>query len=361
MSVCARVHAHVLCLPSLHVSVRARVCVCVYVVLAGGATASGHVTLTSHLSPPRHCPLPPFSLRACKFERVCVVWWQVKNISLTYSQVYGAVTMNNTMCLGLFLLVVWWRDLTWVFSSEVRAYVRACVRAYVRACVRAGMRACVSVSVSLCRCVSLVMLIFRKNQLTSPRTHARTHARTTHTAPGHDNDVLNLLPRHHRVNSRDLPTLLGICLPRLVSSRAGAGCLFGLRPRLAIDSRFSSFLRFAPRLVVFWVGARGRAAPGLTRLQSREGFEGRLTPFFLFYAHERFSFGVLLITCIGHGLLCMLFHRRGVGKRRVGSRAGRNGVVDNVRERIYGHVRKAFRCRRWAGTHMYPSEGVGGG
>jgi len=41
------------------------------------------------------------------------------NISLTYSQVYGAVTMNNTMCLGLFLLVVWWRDLTWVFSSEV--------------------------------------------------------------------------------------------------------------------------------------------------------------------------------------------------------------------------------------------------
>jgi Ca2+/H+ antiporter len=44
---------------------------------------------------------------------------KVKNISLTYSQVYGAVTMNNTMCLGLFLLVVWWRDLTWVFSSEV--------------------------------------------------------------------------------------------------------------------------------------------------------------------------------------------------------------------------------------------------
>ena len=29
-----------------------------------------------------------------------------KNISLTYSQVYGAVTMNNTMCLGLFLIVM---------------------------------------------------------------------------------------------------------------------------------------------------------------------------------------------------------------------------------------------------------------
>jgi len=44
---------------------------------------------------------------------------KIKNISLTYSQVYGAVTMNNTMCLGLFLLVVWYRDLTWTFSSEV--------------------------------------------------------------------------------------------------------------------------------------------------------------------------------------------------------------------------------------------------
>ena len=29
-----------------------------------------------------------------------------KNISLTYSQIYGAVTMNNTMCLGLFLVVM---------------------------------------------------------------------------------------------------------------------------------------------------------------------------------------------------------------------------------------------------------------
>lgn len=43
---------------------------------------------------------------------------KIKNISLTYSQVYGAVTMNNSMCLGLFLLVVWYRSLDWTFSSE---------------------------------------------------------------------------------------------------------------------------------------------------------------------------------------------------------------------------------------------------
>ncbi|KAG6542645.1 hypothetical protein Mapa_015976 [Marchantia paleacea] len=42
-----------------------------------------------------------------------------KNISLTFSQLYGAVTMNNTLCLGLFLGVVYLRGLNWDFSSEV--------------------------------------------------------------------------------------------------------------------------------------------------------------------------------------------------------------------------------------------------
>jgi hypothetical protein len=34
-------------------------------------------------------------------------------------QVYGAVAMNNTMCLGLFLMVVYARKLSWDFSAEV--------------------------------------------------------------------------------------------------------------------------------------------------------------------------------------------------------------------------------------------------
>ncbi len=34
-------------------------------------------------------------------------------------QVYGAVTMNNTMCLGLFLLVMHIQRLPWTYSSEV--------------------------------------------------------------------------------------------------------------------------------------------------------------------------------------------------------------------------------------------------
>ena len=41
-----------------------------------------------------------------------------RTISLTYSQVYGAISMNNTMCLGVFLAIVYTRNLRWEFSSE---------------------------------------------------------------------------------------------------------------------------------------------------------------------------------------------------------------------------------------------------
>jgi Ca2+/Na+ antiporter len=42
-----------------------------------------------------------------------------KTISMTYSQIYGAVTMNNTMCLGIFLAIVYFRHLLWDFSAEI--------------------------------------------------------------------------------------------------------------------------------------------------------------------------------------------------------------------------------------------------
>lgn len=42
-----------------------------------------------------------------------------KNITLTFSQVYGAVTMNNTLCLGVFLALVFFRGIVWDFSAEV--------------------------------------------------------------------------------------------------------------------------------------------------------------------------------------------------------------------------------------------------
>jgi len=42
-----------------------------------------------------------------------------ENITLTYSQIFGACTMNNTMCLGIFMALVYFRDLEWYYSAEM--------------------------------------------------------------------------------------------------------------------------------------------------------------------------------------------------------------------------------------------------
>jgi len=40
------------------------------------------------------------------------------NSSMTFSQLYGAATMNNTLGLGIFFALVYFRKLTWTFSAE---------------------------------------------------------------------------------------------------------------------------------------------------------------------------------------------------------------------------------------------------
>ncbi|KAG2681792.1 hypothetical protein I3760_11G159900 [Carya illinoinensis] len=47
--------------------------------------------------------------------------------SLTFSELYGAVTMNNVLCLSVFLALVYVRGLTWDFSSEVLVIVIVCL------------------------------------------------------------------------------------------------------------------------------------------------------------------------------------------------------------------------------------------
>ncbi|KAJ3692144.1 hypothetical protein LUZ60_012494 [Juncus effusus] len=47
--------------------------------------------------------------------------------SLTFSEIYGGVTMNNTLCLAVFLALVYVRQLTWDFSSEVLVILLVCV------------------------------------------------------------------------------------------------------------------------------------------------------------------------------------------------------------------------------------------
>ncbi|XP_004489056.1 sodium/calcium exchanger NCL [Cicer arietinum] len=47
--------------------------------------------------------------------------------SLTFSEIYGAVTMNNVLCLSVFLALVYARGLTWDFSSEVLVILIVCI------------------------------------------------------------------------------------------------------------------------------------------------------------------------------------------------------------------------------------------
>ena len=42
-------------------------------------------------------------------------------------QIYGAVTMNNVLCLSVFLALVYARGLTWDFSSEVLVILIVCI------------------------------------------------------------------------------------------------------------------------------------------------------------------------------------------------------------------------------------------
>ena len=41
-----------------------------------------------------------------------------RNFNLTFSQIYGAVALNNTMCLGLFYMVMYKNSMDWVYASE---------------------------------------------------------------------------------------------------------------------------------------------------------------------------------------------------------------------------------------------------
>lgn len=52
---------------------------------------------------------------------------KIRSASLTFSELYGAVTMNNVLCLSVFLALVYVRGLTWDFSSEVLVILIVCI------------------------------------------------------------------------------------------------------------------------------------------------------------------------------------------------------------------------------------------
>lgn len=60
----------------------------------------------------------------------------LRSASLTFSEVYGAVTMNNVLCLSVFLALVYVRGLVWDFSSEVLVILIVCIVMGVFASIR---------------------------------------------------------------------------------------------------------------------------------------------------------------------------------------------------------------------------------
>lgn len=52
---------------------------------------------------------------------------KMRTASLTFSEIYGSVTMNNILCLSVFLALVYVRGLMWDFSSEVLVIFLVCI------------------------------------------------------------------------------------------------------------------------------------------------------------------------------------------------------------------------------------------
>lgn len=48
-------------------------------------------------------------------------------ITILLLQIYGSATMNNTLCLAVFLALVYFRNLTWDFSAEVLVILIVCI------------------------------------------------------------------------------------------------------------------------------------------------------------------------------------------------------------------------------------------
>ncbi|PIM99932.1 hypothetical protein CDL12_27561 [Handroanthus impetiginosus] len=61
---------------------------------------------------------------------------KLRSTSLTFSMLYGAVTMHNVLCLSVLLALVYMRGLVWNFSSEVLVILIVCIMMGTLASVR---------------------------------------------------------------------------------------------------------------------------------------------------------------------------------------------------------------------------------
>ncbi|XP_060209294.1 sodium/calcium exchanger NCL-like [Lycium barbarum] len=83
---------------------------------------------------------------------------KLRSASLTFSELYGSVTMNNLLCLSVFLSLVYARGLSWDFSSEVLVILIVCVVVGVFASVRSTFPLWTSLLAFLLYPLSLVLV-----------------------------------------------------------------------------------------------------------------------------------------------------------------------------------------------------------
>ncbi|KAF8697605.1 hypothetical protein HU200_035791 [Digitaria exilis] len=72
-------------------------------------------------------PLVTNSIGEPVFSVMCVSNKRQRTASLTFSELYSGVAMKNTLCLGVFLALIYVRNLRWEFSSEMLMVVLVCV------------------------------------------------------------------------------------------------------------------------------------------------------------------------------------------------------------------------------------------
>uniref|UniRef100_A0A2N9GHG9 Sodium/calcium exchanger membrane region domain-containing protein n=1 Tax=Fagus sylvatica TaxID=28930 RepID=A0A2N9GHG9_FAGSY len=83
-----------------------------------------------------------------------------RTASLTFSELYGSVTMNNVLSLSVFLALIYFRGLTWDFSSEVLVILIVCIVMGVFASFRTHFPLWTSIVAFLLYPFSLALIYF---------------------------------------------------------------------------------------------------------------------------------------------------------------------------------------------------------
>eukprot|EP00698_Gefionella_okellyi_P006477 TRINITY_DN15810_c0_g1_i1.p1 TRINITY_DN15810_c0_g1~~TRINITY_DN15810_c0_g1_i1.p1 ORF type:complete len:454 (+),score=110.30 TRINITY_DN15810_c0_g1_i1:33-1394(+) len=84
------------------------------------------------------------------------------NLSVTYAQLYGAATMNNTLGLGVFCAMVFFRGLQWSFSAEVISIMLVTVVVGLLG-LRQTLRLWMAIPVGLLYPISIALVAFMES------------------------------------------------------------------------------------------------------------------------------------------------------------------------------------------------------